>query len=299
MWSRRRRRLGTRLGGKVLEDVLILVLPFLFSTLACAADSGAGDNNGVIRQAQTPVEANCLSSNFSRTKLVTHYVIPILKSYDHTVCDQLEGTCIYDKKGTPWLHNFGYNDQALASARCKNGYGNQQNCLHPCRILAASQKYHPYGQIIFMKELVGKKCGNLLRDGYEMIHDGYMVVQDTGSPRYFNQPGRFDFFWGRCQNYVNGECLEGAAEISEANSYGNYCVVWDPNKPAQNAAIRDALVKKIKDEALRRGDLQAAQEFEITSAPQPWLNVIQPRNDVKNAATLMRRYSKANRSFVR
>lgn len=207
---------------------------------------------------------SCLTPSFQKTKEVTHYMIPLLDHYNHTVCDQLEGTCIYDKAGEPYLHNYGYTDEPLAQARCKNGYGNNKHCLHPCRVLAASMKYHRYGQIVFIKELVGKKCGNLERDGFEIVHDGYMVVLDTGSPVHFHQPGRFDFFWGRCKDDRGGVCHEGAAQdISHAASGGNYCIVWDPATPKQNADVKDRFTALIKAEATKRNDPGAALDFDL------------------------------------
>ncbi len=208
-----------------------------------------------------PTASPC--KTYAKTNLVTHYMIPLLENYDHFVCDQLEGTCIYKKDGVEWLHNFGYTDEPLSQARCKNGYGNQQNCLHPCRVLAASMKHHTFGQIIFMKELVGQRCGNLARDGFEMIHDGYVVVFDTGSPRHFNKKGRFDFFWGRCKDDRGGECFEGGVEITAATSYGNYCIAWDPKKPKTNVAIKNAFTKMIRTEATLRRDYNASSEFSL------------------------------------
>jgi hypothetical protein len=211
---------------------------------------------------------SCLTTKFAKTKDVTHYMIPLLEKYDHKICDQLEGTCIYNKDGEQYLHNYGYSDQPLAQERCQNGYGNNKNCLHPCRILAASMKYHHYGQIVFIKELVGMKCGNLERDGFEIVHDGYMVIADTGSPKYFHAAGRFDFFWGRCKDDQNGVCKEGSAvEISNAATNGSYCIVWDPNKPKVNAAIKDAFTLNVKAEAVLRGDLTAAAEFDLDNIP--------------------------------
>jgi hypothetical protein len=138
-----------------------------------------------------------------------------------------------------------------------------KNCLHPCRVVAASMAHHTFGEVLFIKDLVGKKCGNLLRDGFEIIHDGYVVVYDTGSPVHFHEKGRFDFFWGRCKDSSDGVCHEGAEEISQATSHGDYCVVWDPKHPAVNASFKDSFSQSVRAEALSRGDTEAAAEFNL------------------------------------
>jgi hypothetical protein len=235
---------------------IVLCLVFALTTASTPMTASASE--------RSTQGVSCLATKFAKTKLVTHYMIPLLDKYDHYVCDQLEGTCIYNKAGEPYLHNYGYPDEPLAQARCKNGYGNMKNCLHPCRVLAASMKHHRFGQIVFIKELVGKKCGNLERDGFEIVHDGYMVIADTGSPKHFNATGRFDFFWGRCKDDQGGVCKEGAAEeIANEASHSNYCIVWDPKKPKMNSNIKDVFTANVKAEARKRNDLEAAAEFDL------------------------------------
>lgn len=253
-----------------------LSLIILFAVNACSASTGPRQGQVAQLSPQPPVPPQtephdtpdplteqCLTHEFAKSKQVTHYMVPLLNKYNKRICDQLEGSCIYQKKAKPYLHNFGYKDQLLADARCKNGYGNMKNCLHPCRVVAASMAHHRFGQILFLKELVGKKCGNLERDGYEITHDGYVVVYDTGSPVHFNKTGRFDFFWGRCKTENNGVCPEGAEDISSATTNSDYCVVWDPSAPQNNVAIKAAVTAKVKAEALARGDLEAAAEFDL------------------------------------
>jgi hypothetical protein len=209
------------------------------------------------------IPVKCIPGSEATTKLVTHYYVPLLEKYNHKICDLVEGTCIYKKSGKAYLHNYGYKDELLSTARCKNGYGNQRNCLNPCRTLAASTKYHKFGQIVFIPELVGKHCGNLKRDGFEMVHDGFMVVGDTGSPTHFNAQGRFDYFWGRCQKTKNHECLEGPSEISNDITGSPYCTVWDPSNPNTNQDVKSAFVSKVKAEAAERGDAGAVDDFNL------------------------------------
>jgi hypothetical protein len=212
------------------------------------------------------INPDCLPNKSYKAKLVTHYYVPLLERYDAFVCDQMEGTCIYNRGNEPWLHNFGYQDRPLSQAVCKNGYGNRKNCLHPCRALAASMKHHRYGQVVYFKELVGKKCGDLARDGFEMIHDGYAVVLDTGSPNYFAERGRFDFFWGRCRDRKNGICLEGAQSVSASLTQSDYCTVWDPGDPLKNQHVKIDFVNKVVTEAIQRADGPLARAFELDSA---------------------------------
>ena len=227
----------------------------LFVLLMCAARAFAS------AAPAAEIHPNCIQGTTLKTKDVTYYIVPLLEKYDHFTCDQMQGTCIYGKPGEEMLHSIGYQDVPLAQARCKNGYGNRDNCLHPCRTLAASMNHHRFGQIVYLKELVGLKCGNRTRDGYEMIHDGFMVIADTGSPTYFNQPGRFDFFWGRCKPEKNGLCAEGVAVISQRTSHTDFCTVWDPRSPQVNKAIKEAFVRRVQAEDRARGDVGAADDI--------------------------------------
>lgn len=207
------------------------------------------------------ISPNCIKGSSTKSKRVTYYIVPLLEKYDHFQCDQMQGTCIYGPVGQQMIHNFGHKDEPLANARCKNGWGNKSNCLHPCRTLAASMQFHQHGQIVFMKELVGLKCGNQARDGYEFVHDGYMIVGDTGSPTYFNAPGRFDFFGGRCILAKNGLCYEGVASLAENTTNSDYCTVWDPRNPMVNKGIKDSFVRQVQMEDRARGDLGAAEDL--------------------------------------
>jgi hypothetical protein len=218
---------------------------------------------------QKPLAGECLPNSEALTKKVTHYYVPLLEKYDHFTCNRMEGTCIYKKKKVQWLHNYGYEDQKLSEARCKNGYGNNQNCLNPCRTIAASMIHHRYGQVYFIKELVGKRCGNLKRDGFEMIHDGLVYVGDTGSPRHFNDTGRFDFFWGRCKNKSNGVCREGALDISMAITNSPYCMVWSPDDPSANVALKEEFARRVVNEAIQRKDRGAAADFNLDKGQPP------------------------------
>jgi len=228
---------------------------------ACAQSSSAPADENTF-DATAAIHPKCLSGKSGTTKSVTHYYVPLLETYDDFTCDKMEGTCIYKKNGVPWLHNYGYTDQKLSEARCKNGYGNKQNCLNPCRTIAASMKHHRWGEIHYIRALVGKKCGNR-RDGTEMIHDGFVVVGDTGAASHFNATGRFDFFWGRCKNKSGGVCHEGATMLSNAATTSSYCMVWNPANPLKNESLKNDFVIKVKREALERDDDGAAEDFDL------------------------------------
>ncbi len=236
------------------------VLMIFAGQSACAQSSGTP----FVESLNEPmaIHSKCLPNKAGTTRQVTHYYVPLLEEYDNFTCDRMEGTCIYKKKGVAWLHNFGYTDTTLESARCKNGYGNKQNCLNPCRTIAASMRHHRWGEVHFIKSLVGKTCGSK-RDGTEMIHDGFVVVGDTGAASHFNAPGRFDFFWGRCQDKKNGVCHEGAQMLSEAATSSPYCMVWNPANPLKNEDIKMEFVWKVKSEAIARGDNGAATDFDL------------------------------------
>ncbi len=236
---------------------------FIFVAMGCGAQADESAPYSASSNPETAaIHPRCLPGKSATSKQVTHYYVPILDAYDHYTCDRMEGTCIYKKNGEQWLHNYGYQDQRLSEARCKNGYGHRSNCLNPCRTIAASTKHHRYGELIFIKSLVGKRCGSE-RDGTAMIHDGFVYVGDTGSPKYFNSKGRFDFFWGRCINRRNGVCLEGAVPISDSLSSSQYCIVWDPANPSRNADLRREFEQKVRLEAIAREDHGAAEDINL------------------------------------
>jgi hypothetical protein len=244
----------------------------IFVVLGCSA-CGAQDSRpdpvqhpqAVIREEGSEISAgpNCLPKKSFTAKKVTHYYVPLLKSFNAFVCNKMEGTCIYEKAGVQWLHNYGYKDQKLASSPCKNGFGNKKDCIHPCRVLAASMSHHRYGEIIYFPELVGKRCGNQARDGLEIVHDGYMVVLDTGSPKHFNAQGRFDFFWGRCKDRVSGICKEGALPVSDTLTNSPYCIAWDPGDALKNEIVKITFVNSVRNEAIARGDNLKGAGFDL------------------------------------
>lgn len=198
-----------------------------------------------------------------RTTTVTHYYVPLLKSYSAFECNQMEGVCRYWVNNVEYIANSGMPSVPLEKAECKNGvgYGRTWNCTHPCRSLAADPKIHRPGEIIFFPALVGKKCGT---GKNAMIHDGFMVVNDTGSPTHFNHEGRFDFFWGECKSSRNGMCNDpGAIQISTLLSDSSYCRAWRPADPDYNEGIKVAFQDSMRSEAVARGDNRMAANFDL------------------------------------
>jgi hypothetical protein len=203
------------------------------------------------------------AGSLRRTTSVTHYYVPLLKNYSSFECSQMEGVCRYWVNNVEYIANSGMPSVPLAKAECKNGvgYGRTWNCTHPCRSLAANPKFHRPGEIIFFPALVGKSCGS---GQNAMIHDGFMVVNDTGSPAHFNREGRFDFFWGECKNSHNGMCMDsGAIQISTLLSDSPYCRVWRPADPTYNEGIKIAFQTAVRTEALDRNDNRMAAAFDL------------------------------------
>lgn len=203
------------------------------------------------------------SGKTRNTTRVTAYYIPLLNKYKKGPCKNMEGVCRYKKDGIEYLANYGQPTVKLKDAFCKNGigYGIKQNCTHPCRSLAASTRHHNGGEVIFFPELVGKTCGT---GRNRMIHDGFMVVNDTGDARRFNKEGRFDFFWGECKKFKKGVCLDpGAIEITRILSGNNYCRAWRAQDPLYNKNVKVAFYNAVRSEAIARGDNLAASAFDL------------------------------------
>jgi hypothetical protein len=204
------------------------------------------------KAAQKDMSIVCGGTKVMRTNVVTHYYVPRMDHFSEFTCHQMEGTCHFKQKGTWYIANYGKKSMPLRDARCKSGYGYglPTNCVHPCRTLAASKRFHKPGEVIFFPNLVGMKCGT---GKNAMIHDGFMVVNDTGSPKHFNREGRFDFFWGECHKFGNGLCFDGGIAISQALSTSRYCRVWRTQDPTHNVDAKVKVYAAINQEA-RQGD---------------------------------------------
>ena len=117
----------------------------------------------------------------------------------------MQGSCFYN--GSKGLQLFAYSDILTvknpvtgkmvreprfkinhALKKCPYGMGFKSLCLDPYRSVAADQKYHKAGDVVYLPKLVGQKLPN------GEIHDGFFVVRDIGE-RILGE-GRFDFFIG-------------------------------------------------------------------------------------------------------
>jgi|GEM_PF-1216730 len=72
--------------------------------------------------------------------------------------------------------------------KCPYGMGFKSICLDPYRSVAADQKFHKAGDVVYLPKLVGQKLPN------GETHDGFFVVRDIGG--HILGEGRFDFFIG-------------------------------------------------------------------------------------------------------
>lgn len=201
---------------------------------------------------QKDMSVVCGGGKILHTNMVTHYYVPEMNHFNEFTCHQMEGTCHFKQKGEWYIANYGKKSMPLRDARCKSGYGYglPTNCVHPCRTLAANKRFHKPGEVIFFPNLVGMKCGT---GKNAMIHDGFMVVNDTGSPTHFNREGRFDFFWGECKKFGNGLCYDGGIPISQSLSTSRYCRVWRTQDPTRNVDAKLKVYAAINQEA-RQGD---------------------------------------------
>ncbi len=171
------------------------------------------------------------------------------------------------KQAASVTHYFIPPGHKAGDYRCRSGFGYPMQpemagtCLHPCRTLAADPRYHRPGEILFFKNLVGMTCGS---GPNKMIHDGFMVVTDSGNPDAINIEGRFGVFWGSCTREQNGFCQdEGAMAIDFALTFSHYCRAWRPQDPLHHANIKLAVYNAVRSEAARRGDHVAASRFDL------------------------------------
>ncbi|MCT4641562.1 MAG: 3D domain-containing protein [Bacteriovoracaceae bacterium] len=105
---------------------------------------------------------------------------------------QMEGTAILDDRGDgKRTINYAKNNKYRFVSKCKYGEGVKKNlCLLPYHTIAADNKIHKIGDIIY----IPKAKGLILADG--TAHKGYFIVRDTGAA--FNGVGsqRVDLFTG-------------------------------------------------------------------------------------------------------
>lgn len=131
------------------------------------------------------------------------------KTLAHVPCEfkkhcDMQGVCFL-KKGSKLVgYNFIKKRRGVEvyaevdSSRCPYGYGvwskehNRSVCMDPYRSVAADNRHHKVGTVLFFPALKGLKLPD------NSVHDGYMVVRSTGGA--IKGRDRFDFYTGLCEN---------------------------------------------------------------------------------------------------
>jgi len=147
---------------------------------------------------------SCKPEMLAKLKTLDNQVLATLCRQEIADC-AMQGSCFYkDSKGVR-LFAFHQNIKIIhpetkkeinqprfklntLSERCPQGMGVRNICLDPYRSIAADPRFHKIGDVIFIPKLRGQKLPN------DEIHDGYMVIRDTGGR--IKGKGRFDFFIG-------------------------------------------------------------------------------------------------------
>lgn len=118
-------------------------------------------------------------------------------------CD-MQGVCFLNQGNKIIGYNFIKKRKGISiyakvdASRCPYGYGvwdkehNRSICMDPFRSLAADNKYHKPGSVLYFPALKGLKLPDA------SIHDGYMTVRSAGGA--IKGRDRFDFYTGLCQN---------------------------------------------------------------------------------------------------
>lgn len=124
---------------------------------------------------------------------------------DHQLCS-LQGACIIQKYQERILINYASQDGGtvrfakMDMSVCKYGFGMKSVCLDPFYNVAADPKHWSAGDVIFVPHLVNTRLPN------GTLHDGYMIVRDTGGA--IKGAHRFDFFIGYSNNYKESVFFE-------------------------------------------------------------------------------------------
>lgn len=85
-----------------------------------------------------------------------------------------------------------YTGKIISARNCDTSFGAAGKCLTPYISVAADPRFYSMGDIIEMPSLKGRIL--TLPDGKEMIHPGYLIVQDVGGD--IKGKNRFDFYTG-------------------------------------------------------------------------------------------------------
>lgn len=135
----------------------------------------------------------CSANELADMKDPEGRILTTLCNEDFELC-LLQGSCFVEHEGK--IKSFNYHSKKKGEHRftevnlskCPYGFGVKGHCLDPYFSVAADLTYYSLGDVIFVPRLQGA----LLPNGE--IHDGYLIVRDTGSK--IIGPLRFDFFTG-------------------------------------------------------------------------------------------------------
>lgn len=177
-------------------SVLFLSLAMIF-TSACA-ESSSSESTMISTIYYKPVisEAkNCESNDLKDLRDRQGRILYTMCTKVYKSC-LMQGSCLIKQEGGVKSFNYvGYSKKEEFHyfhesdlLKCPFGYGVRSGCLDPYFSVAADPDHFKYGEAIFVPQLVGLE----LPDG--QIHDGYLIVRDTGGG--IKGPNRFDFFVG-------------------------------------------------------------------------------------------------------
>ena len=183
-------------------SILFISLVVIF-TSACA-ESSSSESAMVSTIYYKPIisEAkNCESNDFKDLRDRQGKILYTMCSKVYKSC-LMQGSClIREGNGVRSFNYVGYSKKEefyyfheSDLLKCPFGYGVRSGCLDPYFSVAADPDHFKYGDVIFVPQLVGLE----LPDG--QIHDGYLIVRDTGGG--IKGPNRFDFFVGLSANGI-------------------------------------------------------------------------------------------------
>ena len=182
------------------------------------------------------------------TAQVTYYITPLYPDVSraniyggrwpsrHARCYNLEGSCITNNEFGNILHNYPDYQFNRDEITCRYGFGNAgvtngrgDLCLDPCRTIAADQRFHPRGTVVYIPEMRGRTCP---QSGRPM--DGCFVVGDVGSA--IRGQGRFDMFAGECVNFSGGVCRDSHMDSFHLSRGTTYYEV-PPSHPLARSVV--------------------------------------------------------------
>lgn len=127
---------------------------------------------------------------------ITEYFTFKTDHIDYRIC-KMEGTLLVNGVLYVWARGT----CRRADVQCQYGIGNRNNCLTPCRSIAADPRYWRPGDRVYISQLAGQRCpftGERL--------SGNFTVADVGA--YIKGARRFDIFMGVCVRQAGGVCRQ-------------------------------------------------------------------------------------------